>query len=572
MVSIGFLCMVSCVASGTNKRGRPSGRTLNFPNNTSLGVLVDMDQPANSEPSHWWWGGIAGKWVQVGEAKGDVAVPLNMRLGFAVEPEGWIDLSTLANLAPDAIEALEFHGSPKDEYIDDIGTLTELKTLVLGSGAATHKGLASLKKLESLERLHIDPIDEDGMAIVGELTSLKGLRLSSESVITCKGFSHLARLSALEELMIGWKGYEGNGLVHLSQLPSLEYLYLSGFETGSEGLVYLGNIPSLQRLEFSDIRGEAIAALPDMPSLKTLAIKSKNPEFIPTSQLVNFTGLESLSLSGCFTDDGLAPLKELPALQDISLLHKLFSGRNVITDEGLAHLGKIQSLESVRIYTGHFTDKGLEHLSGLKKLKKLQMPNARHVTDSGMQSVASIGHLETLYLNGSLLTHEGMRQLAKLTNLKSLRFLSPSQLTNQALAELAPLQKLEQLELGYAPNVTVSGLNGLNRLAHLRALTVRGISNNDAVLDLSGLPRLEQLELPGIGDDDLACLAQLKHLKKLTIRSGNTITDAGLAHLEGISSLRELEIRLRKDEESRISQEAITRLKKNLPNLVYYSR
>ena len=430
----GILAVVLLIlcAGSTLAAPQPPLRTLHFPHDRSLGTLKDLDRLTANYSSLTW---VHFPWTSedFSQAKGNVTVPEDKRLGLVVEPQGWKDLSSLTNLAPDDIEVLGFDcdqrtlEKPGDKSVDHICALTGLKMLFLNNTDITNQGLVSLKKLKSLERLYVSSsqLDEMGIAYISELKSLKGLRLGTKKIITSKDFSHLTQLTLLEELFITGGGFEGDGLAHLSQLPSLKFLHLGGGNIGPEGLIHLGKLSSLRRLEFYDLRDEGFEALPDIPSLKELSIQRKGPEFAPLTNIARLTGLESLSLRARFTNNGLAQLKGLRALKEINL-NGLRQDIDYITDEGLAHLKEIKSLDSVTINTGRFTDKGLEHLSKLKHLKKLHIPNNYGFTDAGLKHIAKLYQLESLYLRGELFTEVGLEEIAELKKLKTIKFLSPS--------------------------------------------------------------------------------------------------------------------------------------------------
>jgi hypothetical protein len=122
-----------------------------------------------------------------------------------------------------------------------------------------------------------------------------------------------------------------------------------------------------------------------------------------------------------------------------------------------------------------------------------------------------------------------------LTGLKNLSFLIGPDMSNKGLAALTALKSLETLDI-HSRRISLAGLNQLNELNHLTRLEATGIKQHDAVLDLSGLTRLEELRLSDVRDKDLAWMAKLEHLQRLEI-GGPGVTDAGLKHLAAIDSL-----------------------------------
>ena len=139
-----------------------------------------------------------------------------------------------------------------------------------------------------------------------------------------------------------------------------------------------------------------------------------------------------------------------------------------------------------------------------------------------------------------------MDDLAKLTNLKDLRLFSADSITNEGLAKLKTLKSLERLKLN-CKNITFAGLSHLNELPNLIALQVESVKQDNSVLDISGLTKLEDLRLRGptpihIRDKDLACLAKLKRLRFLAwLPRDSMVTDAGIAYLKDLPNMRELQ-------------------------------
>jgi len=380
---------------------------------------------------HWWWGQFAWKAADLGKAQGDVHVGQDQRLGLVLGPQGWRDLSYLCQLAPDDLELLQLKCKsrlkPGDAGLRQICTLAGLKTLFLQDAGVTNEGLAALGKLRSLERLCIqsEQLDASGIAHLADMASLSSLRLSTGNIISSVALSHLAKLTSLKELYIGWQGLENAGLAHLSTLPALEFLSISAKEIGPADLQPLENLAQLTRLRLFTSRGEDFPVLPDMPLLTELYARKGGPEFISLTKLAQLSGLESLSLTGRFTDEGLAQLSPLIALKEIQL-QPLFQDRGFITDETLAQLGKHACLERIRIYTGQFTDKGLAHLAALPHLRQLHIPNNQGFTDAGLKHLAKLTNLEDLYLRGRLFTHTGTAELTGLKQLRIVKFLTPS--------------------------------------------------------------------------------------------------------------------------------------------------
>ena len=129
------------------------------------------------------------------------------------------------------------------------------------------------------------------------------------------------------------------------------------------------------------------------------------------------------------------------------------------------------------------------------------------MTDAMLEDVSRIEHITALKLGGSRsVTDAGVRHLSRLPRLRYLD-LSGTSITDHGLEVLRALPELETVSLAWT-KVTDAGV------AHL-----------------SGCERLSNVNLQGTssGDGALRALAGKAHLCQL--RTGNAVTDAGLALL-----------------------------------------
>ncbi|MFC1676540.1 redoxin domain-containing protein [Planctomycetota bacterium] len=542
-----------CPAKAADK-----ARVLHFPKDRSIGMLKiqGADTVRRIEDFYHsigktdWWN---SDWEYLGEAMGDVTIPKGKRLALFVSKAAWRDLSPLSKLDPNDLYMLRLPGSmsesikPDDRCMQHIAGLTGLKVLVLHWTNIGSKGLQHLKNFKKLERLYLpDRTTNKGLSYIAELPSLKGLYFKGNRV-TNVGLKYLAKLSSLEELELGGSQHISDaGLIHLANLPKLRYLLLFGDKFTNQGLTYLKDIPNLRTLLIGTITQMTDDGMAHVANLSKLERLGFNP----------------MSQQG-ITDAGLTHLKKRRSLKklDLSNAH--------ITDAGLAHLSEIKSLEHLDLPWGFvnekgsmtytITDKGLPYIGQLTKLKHLKFGATGEggpISDTGLSYLTQLHSLEELTISGKNITDAGMSHISKLTNLKDLSLFGCPQVTNEGLTKLTALKSLRKLNL-YETKVTISGLSQLNVLSELVLLDAKSIEQDNSVLNISGLTKLECLTInlnfyrkdgdlahDPIRDEDLACLKKLKNLKFLHISQTkySMITDTGIAPLRDLINMANLAI------------------------------
>ncbi|MHC4397246.1 MAG: leucine-rich repeat domain-containing protein [Planctomycetota bacterium] len=518
MVVFGAVC--SSQAAGAESKER----ILHFPEERSLGALYVQDENIERriKTFHYWIDGTEEKWGYLGEATGDVTVPAGKRLSLRVSKTACKDLSPLSVLGPDDLYELSLSFKPaSDRCMPHLAGLTGLKVLGLGKTNVTSKGIRFIKEMKSLEHLSLERIGNAGLADVAGLKSLKRLCVWKENLVTNKGLAVLEKLSSLEELMLGGKRIGDDGLVHLAKLPRLSYLSLWGEGFSDAGLAHLKNVPSLKILHIGHLRqitDKGLAHLSDLSNLERL----------------------SMHWNENITDKGVKYLSKMKSLKHLDIRN------SQVTDKGLAQLAEIKLLEYLQLPSVGITDKGLAYIGKLDKLKYLNVGTSSRsspISDEGLKHLGKLGCLEELHIGGQGITNRGMGHIVKLTNLRRLVLYGCPSVTNEGLARLMTLKSLEEMNVG-STKITASGLSCLKALPNLTRLWGSQMERGNRVLDISGLNRLEKVDVRLKGrlafhDDDFACLAKLRHLKRLQL-TPLEVTDAGVSYLQDVTSLERL--------------------------------
>jgi len=553
-VSTVVIFMVLGIALAQTRQARTESdagqRVLHFPKNRSLGELKIKDAATagptkefyNIGKPDWWM----ASWEYIGQAKGDVVIPAGKVAALRIsKPEQWRDLAPLRRLEKDDLYLLNIEGSyergprPGDASMRHIAHLTGLKRLEILYPEMTARGIQPITRLTSLETLLVaGGFDDAGLAVVSKMPHLKNFYIWHTSYITNAGMRYIGELKQLEELVVSGDMVGDEGLVHLSKLPRLRYLHLYGKRFTDDGMRHLKNIPNLKTLQLywlKQLTDKALLHIAECDNLET----------------VSFHHNENI------TDKGVKNLSTIKSLK------RLYVHNSLITDEGLKYLSQIKTLEELSLPYRNIGDQGLVYLSNLVNLKHLSVTrdylidpemDKGYYTDEGVKALSKLSQLEELSIGSRGMTDESMEYVSMLTNLKSLSLGYCMNITDKGIAKLKALKSLEHLDINHA-NMSISGLSALNNLFNLKRLYVEGLIQDDSILDISGMTKLEKLSLktryeePGvICDEDLACLANLKDLKDLYINCAKqptrpmALTDKGLAYLESLTKMEDLGI------------------------------
>ena len=216
------------------------------------------------------------------------------------------------------------------------------------------KGLANLRALDlSAAKIGNNPADWSGLAALGKLLQLDGLRLSG---VRDDALAALPQMESLRRLDLTCSTITGSGFAELARFPNLRELALDRFTVTDEGLAQLRHVPQLQvlHLDTTPFRGEGFSWM------------------YPGSR-----GRTAADVT--FTNDGLRHLKHMPNLR------VLFLNEVAVSDAGLAHLQHVESLEVLAMQNATITDAGLVHLRGLLNLESLSFEGSKVTIDAAAE-------------------------------------------------------------------------------------------------------------------------------------------------------------------------------------------
>jgi len=186
-------------------------------------------------------------------------------------------------------------------------------------------------------------------------------------------------------------------------------------------------------------------------------------------------------------------------------------------------------------------DTCMQHLGALKKLNALDLMFT-DVTGKGLKAIHGFQSLERLMLPEKI-GDADMAQLAKLKSLKAL-YCGGKEVTDAGLAHLAELPLLEDLALA-GVHMSDNGLVHIARLGRLKTLELVGNFTDAGLSHLPGVTSLKNLYLaksPSITDAGLAHLSHIPTLEMVNLSGNRNITDKGIAYLNKLPALKNLSV------------------------------
>jgi len=179
---------------------------------------------------------------------------------------------------------------------------------------------------------------------------------------------------------------------------------------------------------------------------------------------------------------------------------------------------------------GQMTDATLEEVSGLEHITTLNLGGSQRVTDAGVRQLARLPRLRHLDLSGTAITDRGMEALGALSALESVS-LAWTMVSDAGVARLSQCERLRNVSL----QGTATGDGALRALAgkaHLSQLRSGNAVTDAGLALLHEFPAFERWQG---GEAEMAHLSYDAGPNYLLLRG--TFTDRGMAQLEGLDGL-----------------------------------
>jgi GTPase SAR1 family protein len=393
-------------------------------------------------------------------------------------------LQRIATVRESGAEVLDLGDLSLERLPDELGSLTEVRVLALGSYCPIVQNGALTWEWDPTR---VETVCLADISVLAELNQLKNLHLGACPNLT--DISPLAELNQLQSLDLGACS-NLTDIMPLAELNQLQSLDLSFCEELTD-ITPLAKLNQLQNLNLDDCPNLTdITPLAKLSQLQKLYLRFCK-KLIDITPLAELNQLQSLDLRFCRKLTDITPLAELNQLQNLNL-------------------GDCPNLTDIT------------PLAELKQLQSLYLNNCEKLTDQGVRAffadAVSFLQLHRLWLISTQIGDRGIQTLAeaaKRGDFPQLQWLhlSETRVSNKGVRALAEAAKrgaflqLESLALGHT-EVTDEGVYALAEAGKQQAfpqlqslwLDHTGVSDEGAralaeVWRDHGFPQLENLNL-----------------------------------------------------------------------------
>lgn len=242
-------------------------------------------------------------------------------------------------------------------------------------------------------------------------------------------------------------------------------------------------------------------------------------------------------------------LLKIASMRDVRVLDL---SHTRVTDIGFQQLKPLKTVTKVNLYYAEQIGDGA--LAAMREWKQLREVNLRgtKVTDAGLAHLAGLP-IESLDVGFSLFTDGGFDHFVNLPQLKKLA-VGGNKVTDAGLNSLRLIPNLVELDVSgvqrtdsglWSATVTDRALETLNVLTKLEVLNLRGGKFTDVgFVKLDGLKSLRQLDIgeTELSAKGLAALGNFPKLQTLNLYGAERVTDDAIPVLAGLKTLRWVEL------------------------------
>jgi uncharacterized protein (TIGR02996 family) len=398
-----------------------------------------------------------------------------------------------------------------------------------------------------------NPVHERELQLVERKLDARTVLVPASAGLGCEVFVQyqcavpaLLRLFFQPEPPRDWERLQALMMAGWDNQPSIRALAttLSAFD--SECAEYTVQLARTLPITMLSLTGEAtasaLAGLAELRLLEQLQLPAGSAPLLP--RLNELAVLERLDLSDCTPhDDQLAVLPQLSSLRELALDARLLGAG------GGSSIGRCSTLHDLRLDELGERDElpDLSWLANLQQLITLSITEADDAPfDPGyVAPIARLGQLRELWLS---LCDEPERDIGALLNAISV----PHRLWLCGATDPLPFLPRHLMALQLTDCRLDSGLFPIQRLSHLRELTLQVRLQPAELLPLRQLGELEALTLGEVDDEHLAVIGTLQQLRRLEF-DASQVTRDGLARLATLDRLEHLVLDGRRWSESELS-------------------
>lgn len=429
------------------------------------------------------------------------------------------------------------------------GVMEELQITGLNAnGQMTDTVLERVSRLNFVNRLNLDGstrVTDEGLKHLAGMPQLLELNLSGwESLITDRGLEALRHLLKLRRFQMCWpQRVTDAGVANLKFCDHLERVDLMGTQTGDGAIQALVGKRELRHFKAGgNVTADGLSLLHQFPMFKTWLGGETSYELMgfeaePTYLLfppVHFTqgGLERLAgLDGLFalnidgpvqvTAAGIAPLAGLPNLGWLGVDP---------TDEAMRHIAAMPRLRMLMCQDTKAGDEGFEALGRSQSIEYIWGRKCYGLTGRGFAALANMPSLKGLSVSCKSVDDAA---LSALPHFPALRELMPMDVPDDGFRHVGGCEQLEALWCMYCRDTGDAATEHIAGLSELKTYYAGATKITDRSLEILGrmrsLEKLEFWECAGITDAGVARLADLPHLREITVGGASKVTRGGMA-------------------------------------------
>ncbi|MBK8038515.1 MAG: serine/threonine protein kinase [Verrucomicrobiaceae bacterium] len=457
-------------------------------------------------------------------------------------------------------------------FTEIASTLKNLKSLTLTLDQPLPPGepLAALAALPKLEKVNlgmfsgINQFDDAALLSLAKVTTLKGFQMGNQSHrVTAQGIAAFQKLRPDVKI-------EGTGLAAAQSGPLSPPVSQSARLSDRDAALKVlakGASVTIRTAVGAAQKVTAAAALPAEAFVVEEVETGPQAKAFDDAAMAALAGLPKLTSvrlrETSVTGKGLQVVTTLPSLRSLRL-----DWNTALKDSDLTLLRQCPLLEEFSLWHPEmFTPAVLEHVSHLTELTKLDLLDfpLRAADFRPLQ----LRKLEILAVGGTPMDAATLEQLRQLPALLELRLTMPQ---GGGRLDFSGFPKLKRV--GLAEGITVGIVESLAAVRLLERLTINTPGKLDPAVisqiakSLKGLTTLLlTLDQPLTGSAPLSELASLPKLVEVTLGNPtgvNQFDDAALLSLEGVASLKTLNIDTLKH---RMTREGIADFQKRRPDV-----